>query len=102
MAHQTLRDQIYAWKSKGMDAAEGLELLRTVAEANRLKLSNKLNESINEILGRAMVRSTGQSMELQAVEDEEREEIKKVLLAQRTTPESYADDGKSRHTPLSS
>lgn len=96
VAHQTLRDQIYAWKSKGMDAAEGLELLRTVAEANRLKLSNKLNESINEILGRAMVRSTGQSMELQAVEDEEREEIKKVLLAQRTTPESYADDGKKQ------
>ena len=43
-----------------------------------------------------MVRSTGQSMELQAVEDEEREEIKKVLLAQRTTPESYADDGKKQ------
>ena len=95
-AHQTLRDQIYAWKSKGMDAAEGLELLRVAAEANRLKLSNKLNESINEILGRAMVRPTGQSKELQAVEDEEQEEIKKVLLAQRTTPESYADDGKKQ------
>lgn len=95
-AHQTLRDQIYAWKSKGMDAAEGLELLKTVAEANRLKLSNKLNESINEILGRAMVRPTGQNKELQAVEDEEQEEIKKVLLAQRTTQESYADDGKKQ------
>ena len=95
-AHQTLRDQIYAWKSKGMDAVEGLELLKTAAEANRLKLSNKLNESINEILGRAMVRPTGQSKELQAVEDEEQEEIKKVLLAQRTTPESYADDGKKQ------
>ncbi len=94
MERQTLRDQIYAWKSKGMDAAEGMELLKTVAETNRLKLSRSLNESINEILGRAMVQSTGQVSELQAVEDEEREEIRKVLFAQRTTPKAYADDGK--------
>ena len=94
--HQSLRDQIYAWKSKGMDAAEGLDLLKTAADANRLKLSGRLNESINEIMSRAMVRSTEQNKALQAAEDEEQEEIKRVLLAQRTTPESYADDGKKQ------
>lgn len=96
LSHQTLRDQIYAWKSKGKDAAEGLELLRTATEANRLKLSDELNEFIDKIMKRAMVHTTEQSKELQAVEDEVREEIKKVLLAQRTTPESYADDGKKQ------
>lgn len=92
--HQGLRDQIYAWKSKGMDPGEGLELLKTAVDENRLKLSAKLNESVNEILSRAMITPTQQREELKAVEDEEREEIKQVLLAQRTTAEAYADDGR--------
>ncbi len=93
---QSLRDLIYAWKSKGMDAVEGLELLKTASEENRLKFSVKLNESINEIMSRAMVVTTGQKKELQDAADEEKNEIKKVLLAQRTTIESYSDDGKKQ------
>lgn len=92
--HQGLRDQIYAWKSKGMDPAEGLELLKTAADENRLKLPENLNESINEILGRAMITPTQQREELKAIEDDESEEIKQALLSQRTTAEAYADDGK--------
>lgn len=94
IGHQSLRDHIYAWKSKGMNPGDGLELLKTAVDANRLKLSYGLNASINEILNRAMIQSTGHSKELKAVEDEEREEIKKVLQAQRITPEAYEDDGK--------
>lgn len=95
-SHQSLRDEIYAWKSKGMDPAEGLELLQEAVDANRLKLSHRLNDTVNEIISRAMIKPSGQNEALKAAEDEEKEEIKKVLQTQRTTVESYADDGKKQ------
>lgn len=89
-----LRDQIYAWKEKGMDPAEGFDLLREVSKGCRLQLSKNLNDSINEILCRGMQDSSNKSDELKTIQEEEEEEIRKVIFAQRTTKESYQDDGK--------
>lgn len=91
---KSLRDKIYAWKSKGMDPGEGIDLLKESVIGNRLQLSESLNNSINEILSRAMVACTKKDEAIEAIEDEEIEEIKKVLSAQRVTVDSYADDGK--------
>ena len=89
-----LRDEIFAWNAKGKDAAEGFELLRLAAEGCRLQLSKQLNEEINELLSRALG-PTGYSVnDVEAIIDEEQEEIRKVLFAQRTSMEAYEDDGK--------
>lgn len=90
---KNLRDQIYAWKVKGMDPGEGIDLLRETAEGYRLQLSNKLNDSINEILSRELGVSSKVSA-IQEIEDEELDEVIKILNSQRTNIEAYMDDGK--------
>lgn len=92
--HKSLRDQIYAWKVKGMDPGEGIDLLREASAGCRLQLSSRLNDSINEILSRDLGVSASKTADIQAIEDEELEEAIKILSSQRTTIEAYEDDGK--------
>ena len=92
----TLRDHIYAWQSKGKDPAEGIQLLRDAVSGKRLLLSTGLNETVNEILTRTDIGKSKTSSALAGLEEELQEEIRQVLLSQRTTPEAYEDDGKKQ------
>lgn len=92
----TLRDHIYAWQSKGKNPAEGIQLLRDAVAGKRLLLSAGLNETVNEILSRTEFRKSETTVELADLEEELQEEIRRVLLSQRTTPEAYEDDGKKQ------
>lgn len=89
-----LRDQIFAWKEKGQDPVEGIELLKEAFSGCRLQLSSILNESINEVLSRAMISNHPVTSAQQESENETQDEIRKILLSQRTNQEAYADDGK--------
>lgn len=91
----SLRDKIFAWREKGKDPVEGLELLKETISGNRLLFSKELNDEINEIFSRTQIDSS-ENEEIEKIFEEDCEEIKKVLLSQRTTPEAYADDGKKQ------
>ena len=90
----SLRDKIYAWKEKGKDPAEGLELLQEAISGNRLSFSKELNDEINELFVRTQVDFATDNKDLERIIDENNEDVTKVLLSQRTTIESYVDDGK--------
>lgn len=89
-----LCDQIYAWKKRGQDPVEGIRLLKEAFTGCRLQLSIVLNESINEVLSRAMIGNYSLTKAQQAIEDETKDEIRKILISQRTNQVAYADDGK--------
>lgn len=91
---KSLRDEIYAWKKKGMEAGEGIDLLKSASAGCRLQLSKNLNDSINEILSRQMGGEQSKTAEIKAIEDEELSEIKRILNSQLVTVESYIDGGK--------
>lgn len=91
--HESLRDRIYAWQSKGKDAADGIQLMKDAIEGKRLQLSQSLNDTINEILARTSVQVNTTP---KVFGDEEQEEIKQILKSQRLSAEAYADDGKKR------
>ena len=95
-----LRDQIYAWQYRGKDPAEGIQLLKTAVAGKRLLLSEELNDKINEILARTDIGQKEESSAISNIEEESREEIRQILLSQRTTPEAYEDDGKKQANML--
>ncbi len=95
-----LRDKIFAWKEKGKDSQEGIDLIKEASAGYRLQLSTELNNEINEIIARN-TQGTITSFDVSDLLDEEdTENIRNILLGQRLTKEAYQDDGKKRATEL--
>lgn len=93
---ETLRDKIFAWSSKGKDAADGIELLKQAFNGNRLAISAELGKEINSVISRSKVAASEAVRVKHEWEDEEQQEIEKILESQRTTETAYADDGKKQ------
>ncbi|NLG03117.1 MAG: AAA family ATPase, partial [Clostridia bacterium] len=95
-----IRDKIFAWKEKGKDPQEGIELIKEASAGYRLQLSSALNNEINEIVVRNAQGTASVVDEFDLLDEEDMKAIKNILLGQRLTKEAYQDDGKKRATEL--
>lgn len=97
---EAIHDRIFAWKQKGMDTQEGIELIRDVSNGFRLQLSSQLNDEINEIIARNSAGTVSAASELDLLDEDDIENIRNILKGQRLTKEAYQDDGKKRAMEL--
>ncbi len=91
---KSLRDEIFAWKERGMEISEGIDLVKLASDGCRLQLSRELNDFINDVLSRQSGKNSSNTTAVQSLIDDEREEIIRILDAQRVTVQSYAENGK--------
>lgn len=88
----SLRDAIFAWKEKGKDIQEGINLLKGQLEKNIANLSSDLCNEVQNFIARCDA-SLSKVPKAKTPEETDDEARCQILLSQRTTKESFADDG---------